>query len=98
MYATFPGGFVMPCFDPVLTTTHSFPDAIIAGRKTVTPFTAPRKLTPKVRRYALASPPTAVPPSRDTPALFARNVGGPYDPSTRDARSAIADASDTSHT
>lgn len=46
-----PGGWVMPCFEPVLTIIAGMSDAIIAGAKAATPWSTPIRLTSISRRH-----------------------------------------------
>lgn len=51
LYAGLPGGFVMPCFEPVSTTAHGCvadaPDCR-AGRKVAMPLMAPKRFVSKI--------------------------------------------------
>ena len=98
LYATLPGGFVIPCFEPVLTTHDGLPLAIMAGTKALQVLTTPRKLMPITLENVSAEPPSADPPLRATPALQNRKFGAPSFAMTVSAKEDTATASATSHT
>ena len=48
LYAASPGGHVMPCFEPVLTTTHGQPCWIIDGTKARPPLMTPHRFVSRI--------------------------------------------------
>mmetsp|Transcript_4747 Transcript_4747/g.19355 ORF Transcript_4747/g.19355 Transcript_4747/m.19355 type:complete len:200 (-) Transcript_4747:144-743(-) len=96
LYAKLPGGMVMPCLEPVLTTSPFSPLARMRGTKARQPWMGPNVLTPSVARYRDAG--ARAPPPRPTPALLTSTWHAPASAKTRSASASTAASSATSTT